>query len=157
MIPYPAHETPTVCYVYSVLYFYYLSYICTIFGIFNIYIYMLSPPKIYHSLGFLAVLTICTRFQPEGNIGVVTTCPWWIFRISDRQKHLPCEREVKQSIFPQTQTIRRWCRACKQTPAALCRPIDRGCGSSTHTEQTGSGHKVRSCPPLWIDLSASDP
>ena len=40
MIPYPAHETPTVCYVYSVLYFYYLSYICTFFLAYLIYIYI---------------------------------------------------------------------------------------------------------------------
>ena len=44
-----------------------------------IYIYMLSPPKLYHFLVFLAVVTICAQFQPEGNICVVIK---------------PCEKEL---------------------------------------------------------------
>ena len=46
---------------------------------YDIYIYMLSPPKLYHFLVFLAVVTICAQFQPEGNICVVIK---------------PCEKEL---------------------------------------------------------------
>ena len=97
---------------------------------------MLSPPKIYHFLGFLAVLTVCTRFQPEGNIGVVTTCPWWIFRhLMTRKEATSCQqRPFHRSLKPVTV------------------PNEGGVGCSL-----GSNHHRarRSCLFSWIRSSQS--